>query len=208
MYGDRLSTSVTPEQKKLIAGAVLFSPFIPLLFMGEEYAEENPFLYFTSHRGRELIKMVREGRRKEFNAFLKEGKAPDPQDQRTFEKSKLKYSKLEKHEKALFKFYKNLILLRKTIPLWKSMERKNFSAESLEGKKVLQLTRKNNYQILLAILNFEDSEVNVITCKPYIQWELLLNSSDKQWGGPGNYIDPEKPSISVPPHTMIILYSS
>ena len=57
------------EALKLAAGAVLLSPFVPLLFMGEEYGETAPFPYFISHSDPNLIEAVRQGRRDEFKAF-------------------------------------------------------------------------------------------------------------------------------------------
>ena len=89
MKGDRLSTLVPFEALKLAAGMVLFSPHIPLLFMGEEYGEEGPFQYFVSHSDPELIEAVRKGRREEFAAFRWEGEIPDPQDEATFLRSKI-----------------------------------------------------------------------------------------------------------------------
>jgi maltooligosyltrehalose trehalohydrolase len=208
MLGERMTHLVSYEQLKLSAGAVLFSPYIPLLFMGEEYAEKNPFLYFTSHRGEELIRLVREGRIEEFTDFFSEGEAPDPQDKKTFDKSKLNPGNLDNLQSALLAYYKNLLNLRKTIPLWRSLDRATFFAESIEAKNVIQLTRKSNSHLLIAILNFEGAAVDVGICKPYTQWELLLNSGDIKWGGPGNTIDPEESVVTIPPFTMIILYSS
>ena len=89
MLGDRLSATLSFEQQKLAAGAVLLSPFIPLLFMGEEYGETAPFQYFVSHSDPALIEAVRQGRREEFAAFAWQGEVPDPQDEATFRRSRL-----------------------------------------------------------------------------------------------------------------------
>ncbi len=67
--GERLSVLVNFEAQKLAAGMTLLSPFVPLLFMGEEYGEPSPFLYFTSHGDADLIEAVRRGRREEFSEF-------------------------------------------------------------------------------------------------------------------------------------------
>src|SRR5574341_367200 len=69
MLGERLSNIIPFEGLKLAAGVVLLSPFVPLLFMGEEYGEEAPFLYFVSHSDPDLIEAVRKGRKQEFTAF-------------------------------------------------------------------------------------------------------------------------------------------
>ena len=86
--GERLSSLVNFEAQKLAAGMVLLSPFVPLLFMGEEYGETSPFLYFTSHGDKDLVEAVRRGRREEFSEFGWSEEIPDPQDEATFAKSK------------------------------------------------------------------------------------------------------------------------
>ena len=71
-----------PAALRLAAAMLLLSPYVPLLFMGEEYGETNPFLYFVSHGDPALVEAVREGRRREFAAFGWAGKIPDPQARR------------------------------------------------------------------------------------------------------------------------------
>jgi maltooligosyltrehalose trehalohydrolase len=207
MNGDRLSTLIDFEKLKLVAGAVLFSPCIPLLFMGEEYAERQPFQYFISPQGRELIRAVRKGRKSEFDSFISGGKPPDPQSEKTFRQSKLKWTGHSKAQRYIFEFYRELIRLRQTLPIWKNTDRKNFSAKNINNRHVVQLTRENRNEILLALLNFEDYPVPVITCETYISWQLILNSCDSKWGGSGGEIDISCPTVSVPPHAMIVLYS-
>ena len=87
--GDRLSTLLPPEALPLVAALVLLSPGLPLLFMGEEYGETRPFLYFTDHGDADLVQAVREGRKKEFSAFGWSGEVPDPQSPGTFDRSRL-----------------------------------------------------------------------------------------------------------------------
>ncbi|MGN6637275.1 MAG: malto-oligosyltrehalose trehalohydrolase, partial [Mucilaginibacter sp.] len=96
MLGERTSTLVSFEMQKLMAGAVMVSPFLPLLFMGEEWSAQSPFQYFVSHSDKELIKAVQKGRREEFKEFHAEGETPDPQSEDTFNRSKLNWSELEK----------------------------------------------------------------------------------------------------------------
>ena len=80
--GERLSSLVPFESLKLVAGLVLLSPFVPLLFMGEEYGETRPFPYFVSHTDPALVEAVRRGRAEEFAGFFAADAAselPDPQ---------------------------------------------------------------------------------------------------------------------------------
>jgi maltooligosyltrehalose trehalohydrolase len=85
-FGDRLPAPARP----LAALCMLLSPFVPMLFMGEEYGEEAPFQFFCDHIDAEIAVATREGRRREFAAFASFGhEVPDPQDPATFERSKL-----------------------------------------------------------------------------------------------------------------------
>jgi maltooligosyltrehalose trehalohydrolase len=107
-YGDRMPSPARP----LAALCTLFSPFVPMLFMGEEYGEEAPFQFFSDHIDDEIATATREGRRKEFEAFAQfGGEIPDPQDVATFERSKL----TRRGDPALQRLYVDLLALRRRI---------------------------------------------------------------------------------------------
>jgi maltooligosyltrehalose trehalohydrolase len=109
MTGDRLIESLSTERYLLGAGVYLFSPFTPLIFMGEEYGERNPFPYFVHHGDKELIEAVRRGRAAEFAAFQEEGKrVPDPQSEDTFRSAKLSWDT----EGPVAEFYRSALHLR------------------------------------------------------------------------------------------------
>jgi len=91
--GERLAARVSPDRQRLAAAVVLLSPFVPLVFMGEEYGEVAPFPYFTSHGDPELAKSVREGRAAELSRLGYEGAPPDPQDDDTFNRAKLDFAR-------------------------------------------------------------------------------------------------------------------
>jgi maltooligosyltrehalose trehalohydrolase len=111
--GERLSMLLDVQQLKAIAALTLLSPFVPLLFQGEEWGARTPFLYFTDHQDPQLGRMVAEGRAREFAAFRSAGAVPNPQEQQTFERSKLDWSELSKPPHAeLFEWYRGLIKLR------------------------------------------------------------------------------------------------
>src|SRR5262249_49885160 len=115
--GDRLSVLVDFEGLKLAAGLVLLSPYIPLLFMGEEYGEPAPFQYFVSHTDPGLVEAVRRGRREEFKKFDWQGDTPDPQAEATFERSKLNTRLASQGAGAiLHRFYQKLLELRRKVP--------------------------------------------------------------------------------------------
>jgi maltooligosyltrehalose trehalohydrolase len=116
--GDRLSTVLASDQLRLAAALLLLSPYVPLLFMGEEYGETNPFQYFVSHGDPELVKAVREGRHKEFESFGWGDDVPDPQAEETFRRSMLDRARAaEPEHAALFALYRDLLALRAEEPM-------------------------------------------------------------------------------------------
>lgn len=112
--GKRLSELVPADAQRLAAMLLICSPFVPLLFMGQEYGETAPFLYFTSHGDPALAEAVRHGRRTEYGAFYEDAAFPDPQDPVTFERSKLNWALLgEPAGAAMLEFYRVLLALRR-----------------------------------------------------------------------------------------------
>lgn len=112
--GERLISLAGADRTRVLLATLLFSPHIPLLFMGEEYGETNPFLFFTDFHG-DLAKAVREGRAKEFAGHGDyEGESvPDPNAESTFTQSKLDWRKPESGEgKAWLELAKALLALR------------------------------------------------------------------------------------------------
>jgi maltooligosyltrehalose trehalohydrolase len=115
--GERLASIVPADRARLAAALVLLSPYIPLLFMGEEYGETAPFLYFIEHGDPDLVEAVRAGRRKEFEALGKLDEQIDPQARETFERSKLDWRRRTREPGAqMLQLYTDLLALRKEEP--------------------------------------------------------------------------------------------
>ncbi len=108
--GDRLPAEARP----LAAFCTLLSPFVPMLFMGEEYGEPAPFQFFCDHIDEEIAIATRDGRRREFAAFAQFAgeEVPDPQDRATFERSKL----TRERDEELAALYTRLLKLRRELP--------------------------------------------------------------------------------------------
>jgi maltooligosyltrehalose trehalohydrolase len=117
-FGERLGHLVPPEAAMLGAAVVLLSPFVPLLFAGEEWAASTPFLYFTDHEDEELAEAVRRGRREEFAAFVPDsGEIPDPQDAGTLERSRLRWNEPDDDDhRRVLDWYRRLIAYRRDHP--------------------------------------------------------------------------------------------
>jgi maltooligosyltrehalose trehalohydrolase len=125
VLGERLSSLVGKRELMITAAATILSPYIPMLFMGEEYAEDAPFMYFVDHSDKDLIAAVREGRKNEFKDFANEGEPRDAEDERTFLDCKLKWEKrLEGDHQDMLRWYRILINIRKTNPVFKDFEKK------------------------------------------------------------------------------------
>jgi maltooligosyltrehalose trehalohydrolase len=117
--GDRLSTLLeSPARRRLAASLLLLSPHLPLLFMGEEYGEENPFPFFCSFCGDELINAVREGRKREFADFMTCGEeVPCPDAESTYAAARLTWSWPEGTVHAgLRRLYADLLAARREWP--------------------------------------------------------------------------------------------
>ncbi|MEO7208748.1 MAG: malto-oligosyltrehalose trehalohydrolase [Steroidobacteraceae bacterium] len=176
--GERLSCLVETGALKAIAALTLLSPFVPLLFQGEEWGASTPFLYFTDHQEPELGKLVAEGRSKEFSAFRWQGAVPNPQDLSTFERSKLDWSELLKPRHAeLFDWYRRLIRLRRDRPAMPRESRTDAPAPQVNVDEAAQwLTFVHNG--VLVILNWRDQAQRVPM--PGGEWNLVMRSDSGQ----------------------------
>lgn len=208
MLGERLSNLVSFEALKLAAGALMLAPNIPLIFMGEEYAEESPFLYFVSHTDPDLVKAVREGRKQEFADFHLEGEYKDPESLDTFHESQLKWEKWQegKH-KVLRQLYQHLIALRRTIPALKNLNKQNLSASVNESDQLLFLHRWSNESKIFCIMNFNDKEVTFKATPPNGNWQKILDSSDSKWMGSDSTLPDkltENQSLIIKPQSFVL----
>ena len=177
--GDRLSTLVSFEALKLAAGAVILSPFTPLLFMGEEYGETTPFPYFVSHSDPSLVEAVRKGRAAEFESFPDTGDPPDPQSEETFGKSRLRHErKLEGRHRILVEYYRVLLRIRRTLPASKNGN----DVLSFDEEKVLLLFFDGPGSAIVAF-NFREEAAVVSVPWPPGTWREELYSAHTRWGG-------------------------
>ena len=204
MLGERLSQLVDFEGVKLCAGLVLLSPYVPLLFMGEEYGEEAPFLYFVSHSDTELIEAVRIGREEEFACFEWQGEPPDPQSIQTFILSKLHWQKRKEGQyRTLLTLYGALIKLRRETPSLANLDKSQLKVQGWEDRKTILVERWDSAQSsrVLCFFNLNEADVHLETTAsvPEADWKKKLDSSETVWSGPGttlsDTLDSQKPFI-------------
>jgi len=210
MLGERTSVLVSFEMLKLMAGAVFCSPFLPLIFMGEEWAETNPFQFFVSHSDKDLVEAVRKGRKAEFKDFHNESDTPDPQSEETFYQSKLDWNKLNVDQhKTMLNYYRKLIALRKSNPVLANLNRNNTNAEAFSMQKCVLLKRWNDHQKIVCVMNFSNVEQEIHIDKDFKNLSPLLDSSATEWAGPNLYSNSISPEgkISISAESILIFYS-
>ncbi len=198
MLGERLSQLVVSEELKLAACSVILSPFIPMLFMGQEYAEEAPFLYFVEHSDPALIHAVREGRRREFAAFAWKGDVPDAQSIDTFLKSKLRPEITnEPAHRTMLDFYRELIHLRTSVECLRNLSKEHCRVITTDEPPAIILHRWLDDQESLTILHFGEKDAECAVGAAVGMWTKLVDSADIKWRGPGASIAAEIRSNGV-----------
>jgi maltooligosyltrehalose trehalohydrolase len=210
MMGERLSELLSFDQLKLAAAAVVLSPFIPLLFMGEEYGEEAPFPYFVSHSDGELIEAVRVGRRTEFAAFGWEGEPPDPQAEETFLRAKLNHQlKRQGKFRALWDFYRELLTLRRTCAPLAALSKAQCDVVGLEPYRALLVRRWSESAAAAIVLSFNTAPVAPRLPLGPGRWRKVLDSNDPRWDGvggtlPAQFECAENVELHLPPATAAL----
>ncbi len=183
--GERLSRLVSFEAAKLAAGVVLLSPYVPLLFMGEEYGEIAPFEYFVSHSDRWLIDAVRQGRRQELAAFRWGGEAADPQDESTFLRAKVNHDlRCKGWHQILLEFYQELIRVRRRVPALRMPSKENSEVHGFEEERIVKIRRWSDTEQVLAVFHFGEEMKTFPISLPKARWETIVDSAAERWEGP------------------------
>jgi maltooligosyltrehalose trehalohydrolase len=187
MLGERLGHLVSFEAQKLAAGVLLLAPFVPLLFMGEEYGEDAPFPYFVSHSDPELIEAVRRGRAEAFAAFRWQAEPPDPQAEETFLQAKLNRElRRQGRHRLLWELHQELLRLRRTRPALARLGKRQIEVQGFEAPPVVSWRRWNEDDEAVAAFHFGEGEARIELPAPAGRWKKEVCSADRRWGGPGD----------------------
>jgi len=160
--GERLISLSNPQALKAAYALLLLSPQIPMMFMGEDWGTERPFLFFTSHND-ELGKIVRDGRRKEFADFshfndpARRDSIPDPNALSTFEQSIPDPSERERDShRAWTAFVTSLLGIRASRIVPHLRDTHSIGSVVVGDKAVIAGWRLGNGAILKIALNLGD----------------------------------------------------
>ncbi|MGZ3851722.1 MAG: malto-oligosyltrehalose trehalohydrolase [Flavisolibacter sp.] len=213
--GKRLCMLVDDERMKLAAAAILLAPYIPMLFMGEEYADQSPFFYFVSHSNKELIKAVQEGRSKEFEDFGFDQNIPDPQDENTFLQCKLNWGKRNTgHHQTVLNWHKELIRMRRTLQPLRNFDKQSVDARAINDHAFLLFRHATQTkETITCFFNFSEEGA---TYNPSLQCPLvkILDSREERWstekkGNTELYKDKIEANGSIYLHPLsVAVYSS
>lgn len=186
LLGDRLTKSLSFDALKLVAATVLLAPQVPMLFMGEEYAEKNPFQYFISHTDQALVEAVRKGRHDEFSYFNWDGPIPDPQADETFRQCILNWESRDKYQERLHEYYKYLIAFRKKRIAYQGQAQDTMRVFEPGIARVIAFERIFGTDRLLVVLNFDASTAPFkLPSTATLPSRKIFDSSSLEWLGPG-----------------------
>lgn len=214
LHGDRLTALVSFEQLKVAAGLMLLSPYLPMLFMGEEYGEKAPFLYFVSHGDPDLVEAVRRGRQQEFASFQWQGSIPDPQAEDTFRRSLLnRRLQDEQQHQRLWQFYRELIRMRRTVPALAYSGKENMQVESWNASRAMFVRRWYGQSETACVFHLSDDGGRIEIPLPQGEWTKSIDSAETSWNGPGTAIDDcvESTGVTVcemPPTSLVLFVRS
>ena len=203
-FGERLSNLISTEALKLSGAVLLLSPYIPLIFMGEEYGETSPFQYFVEHGDPDLIKAVQNGRKQEFASFKWKGEIPDPQSEKTFLNSKLKWDfNSDDNKKRIRKFYKTLISLRKNIPALAHKSKTDMEIQCCNEKKVMTIRRWNGESCVFMIFNLLNEENEYIRNGLEGKWKKIFHSENEEVEH-DSYLEEDEKKLTLGKYSVVI----
>ncbi len=195
MLGERLTALTDFDGLKLATALVLLSPYVPLLFMGEEYGETAPFLYFISHGDAQLLEAVRKGRAEEFAYFKDKGVPPDPSIETTFQKSKLNHDLRNEGQHAiLYKLYAYLLNLRHSHPALTNPHPHSLFVYGDANDYTVCMERHDDTETMRIFLNFHHDQSHSISVPAQGTWQKVCDSNAPQWSLETN-IKPLSPDI-------------
>jgi maltooligosyltrehalose trehalohydrolase len=174
---ERLVSLVGPDKARLAAAVMLLSPFVPLLFMGEEYAETAPFPYFVDHSDPGLLDAVRSGRQREFG---READEFDPAAETTFQRAKLDRAGAGDDGCSMLATYRELLAARRAHPVLTDPEAVETTA-SVTGD-VLTVVRRTGDQAAYVVFNFAADPADVSLPDTGEDWVAALDSTELTGG--------------------------
>ncbi len=191
--GERTGQLLTPALQRLSAAFLLLSPYLPLIFMGEEYGEDRPFLFFCSFEDEGLIENVRSGRKRDYEL---QGEIPDPQAPESYLRSKISWSWPEgTYRHGLRLLYQDLLQARKS---WPALQDFDYRTARLWPNdtmpQLLFMVRGDTKSGLIeAIFNLTDE---IVVLERPVEVDALLMQTESSRYAPENEIPHSEHSVA------------
>ncbi len=192
--GERLGQLLDFETRKLAASLLLLSPYIPLLFMGEEYDDDAPFLYFVDHSDPRLVDGVRRGRESYFANCRWRQTGLDPGHPETFARCRLNRDlRTRGQHAALWNLYRRLIEQRKQRPSLQRLDKRFMALTTHDGQSLIQMHRWQgeapSRDETIAFFNLGEATHDLQPRLPPGAWTCALHTSSEEFAGPLNLTD-------------------
>jgi len=207
--GERLETVAGGDATRVAVLLLCAAPSTPMLFMGEEYAETAPFLYFTSHPEPELADAVRNGRRKEFADFTAfstghQVQVPDPQDPSTFRRSCLQQAKADSPAgRARAALWADLLRLRRTVPALGNGRRDLVEVLQATAEALVVVRRDPLAAPVMVLANLGREPLQARP--PTAESAILIATGDLRYGGSGQAPTSAGGVLTVPAGTAALV---
>jgi maltooligosyltrehalose trehalohydrolase len=195
-FGDRAHQIMRPAAYRTLSMLLCLTPYTPMLFMGQEWAATNPFLYFTDHNA-ELGAMITLGRRREFSDFAEftdpatRERIPDPQSEETFLKSKLDWEEVRRGEHAeVLALYRECLHLRQRSAAFRPVSRDTWEVEALpfEVGAIRMRTDDETYLLIFDPKGGHSGDLagcRIARLEAGWKWEVKLSTEERRFGGGG-----------------------
>jgi maltooligosyltrehalose trehalohydrolase len=214
--GLRTHLLTSPGRFRALTAVLLLGPETPMLFMGQEFAASNPFLYFADHEV-DIATLVREGRWEFLRLFPRTASfeiagLPDPADRQSFERSKLDWQEAERHGETLL-LHRDLIRLRKEDSVFSRQDATMLEGSIIDADAFLVRWCDEKYDDRLLLVNlgrdfsWRPVAEPLMAPPPGCSWQLLWSSDDPRYGGSGTALLNTK-EWHVPGHAAVVLQSS
>jgi maltooligosyltrehalose trehalohydrolase len=187
-FGDRLNQFISPAAYRAVSLFLCLTPYVPLIFMGQEWAASSPFLFFCDHPA-DFGRLVTEGRQREFQfAADKSGKPlPDCQAESTFLESKLRWDESSQPpHREMFLLYREALRLRRECFAGQNPPRDCWTVEAgTDRVSLLYRWPKRSLEVTFWLSQKSDATE-----------KALLSSSEERFGGKPGETGPQTIVIS------------
>jgi maltooligosyltrehalose trehalohydrolase len=214
--GERVHSLTSPGRMRTMTALLLLGPQMPLLFQGQEFAANSPFLYFNDCQG-DQAKNTSSGRAKFLTQFRSlatpqmQSQLPDVCDRQSFEGSKLDFADRERHA-PVYALHQDLLALRRTDQAIRESGTQRVETGTISPDALMLRYAVESADTRLLVVNFGPdlwlaSLSHPLAAPPRgLRWKTLWSSDDPRYGGSGSYELDAPDGWRIPGEAAVLLY--